>query len=119
MKQFIKSVGFALNGIRILLKNERNFKIHFILFLIALLLGFLLNITVLEWIVILLTSALVLGMEAINSALENLCDHVTPEQHPTIKSVKDMASGAVLIAAMIALIIGCFIFISPIYQLIF
>lgn len=119
MKQFINSVGFALNGIRILLKNERNFKIHFILFLIALLLGFFLNITVLEWIVILLTSALVLGMEAINSALEKLCDHVTPDQHFLIKSVKDMAAGAVLIAAMIALIIGGFIFIPPIYQLLF
>ena len=119
MKRFINSIGFALNGIRILLKSERNFKIHFILFLIALLFGFLLSITVLEWIVILLTSALVLGMEAINSALEKLCDHVTPDQHSLIKSVKDMAAGAVLIAALVALIIGGFIFIPPIYKLLF
>lgn len=117
MKRFIKSVGFALNGIRILLKNERHFKIHLIAFLFVIILGVFLNINRIEWMFIFITSALVMTLEAINSALEKLCDHVTPTQHETIKMVKDIAAGAVLIAAFFALVIGSIIFIPALYKL--
>ena len=115
--RFIKSIGFALNGIQILLKNERHFKIHFLAFLIILILGLFLNINRTEWLFLIITSAIVMALEAINSALEKLCDHVTPTQHESIKKVKDIAAGAVLIAALFALVIGCIIFIPAFYKL--
>jgi diacylglycerol kinase len=117
MKRFINSVGFALNGIRILLKNERHFKIHFLAFIFVLILGVFLNINRIEWLVLFITSALVMTIEAINTALEKLCDHVTPNQHESIKKVKDIAAGAVFIAVLFALVIGCVIFIPAFYKL--
>ncbi len=47
--------------------------------------------------------------EAVNTALEKLCDHVTPDRHPQIKAIKDMASGAVLILAVTAATVGLII----------
>jgi undecaprenol kinase len=117
MKRFIKSVDFAVNGIRILQKNERHFKIHLIAFLFVIILGLFLNINRIEWLVLFIISALVMTLEAINTALEKLCDHVMPNQHETIKKVKDIAAGAVLIAALFALVIGCIIFIPALYKL--
>lgn len=114
-----RSFAHAWNGIRIMVKEESNVRIHLLLGMVATALGFLLNIEPYEWLALLLTIGLVLVTEAVNTALERLADHVTPEAHPQIKTVKDLAAGAVLIAAIIAVCVGLIIFGEKIVDLFF
>lgn len=111
--RLVKSFGFALNGIRYCLR-EPNFKIHIGFSMLAILLGFLLHITSTEWIVVTTCSALVLAFEMVNTAIERLCNIVYPGFNKSIKIVKDVSAGAVLLIAMMAVICGAIIFIPKI-----
>jgi diacylglycerol kinase len=113
---WVKSFGFAFNGLRLLL-NERNFRFHLFAATVACILGFFLDISETEWLVVSLTIGWVLSLEAVNTALEHLADSVTTDFHPSIKKAKDVAAGAVLISAMIALVIGCIIFVPKVLKL--
>ena len=73
-------------------------------------LGLALEISRQEWLAIVLAIALVWVAEALNSALELLCDLVSPERHPTIKQVKDVAAAAVLMAALGSVVVAALVF---------
>jgi len=106
----LKSFRDAFNGIGILIRSERNFQIHLVTFVFAIGAGVYFDIHVNEYIVILLVSALVFALEGMNTAIEKLCDEVTEDRKESIRKIKDIAAGAVLIAAIFALIIGVLIF---------
>ena len=74
-------------------------------------LGFYLDITRLEWTVILLSIGLVISMEMVNTAIENAVDLITMEKKTLAGKIKDIAAGGVLMAALIAFVIGCIIFV--------
>jgi diacylglycerol kinase len=112
--KLMKSFAYALAGIKTTFSSESNFKIHVFAAIIATGLGFVLNITAMEWMIIILCIALVITMEMINTAIEKLCDVVHEGTHPIIKMVKDIAAGAVLVAAASSLIIGGIIFLPKI-----
>ena len=90
MNRFLRSLSFALNGLLYIIRHERNFQIHLGAFISVCLAGFFFGITSSEWIVILLISALVMGLEAINTAIEHICDLYSTETHAGIKKIKDM-----------------------------
>ena len=69
-------------------------------------LGFVVGLSATEWMIQCLTIGLVMGIEGMNTAVEELADFVHPEQHPRIGFVKDVAAGAVFIAALIAVVVG-------------
>lgn len=106
----VDSFKNAFRGLFLLLKSERNFQIHSIAFVSVLIIGIYFDIKRFEWVPILLISALVFGLEGLNTALEKLCDEVTEERNERIRNVKDIAAGSVLVAAVTALIIAVFIF---------
>lgn len=108
--KMLKSFRDAFNGIGILIRSERNFQIHLVAFLIAMGAGYYFHISIGEFVTILMVSALVFALEGVNTALEKLCDEVTEERKESIRKVKDVAAGAVLIAAIFALAIGVMIF---------
>lgn len=103
--------GYAAKGIRHFFAREDHAKIHLAAALLVVLLGFLVHISKLEWIAILLCIAVVLALEALNSALEKLTDIASPEFSEKAGQVKDIAAGAVLIAALAATVVGCLVFI--------
>ena len=108
--RLLKSFTYAFRGIFLLIKSERNFQIHALALLIVTIAGFYFQIQPFEWVSIVLISALVMGLEGLNSALEKLCNEVTEERKTSIRNIKDIAAGAVLIAAIAAVIIACLIF---------
>jgi len=110
IKKRLRSFVYAFNGLRILVREEHNAKIHILAAIVAISIGFYLNISTNEWIAIGFAIGFVLAMEAVNSAIENLCDLVSPKKNDTIKKVKDLSAGAVLISAIIALFVGLIIF---------
>ncbi|NVK28521.1 MAG: diacylglycerol kinase family protein [Flavobacteriia bacterium] len=109
MKNRIQAFGFALSGVRSLLR-EPHFRFHSLAFLLVITSAWYFGVTRTEWTILLLTSALVLALEGLNSGIENLADALHPEIHPLIKKSKDVAAGAVLLAAILAAAIGIIIF---------
>lgn len=106
----IKSFGYAFAGLKTLFVEEHNAWIHLVSALIVITLGFVLKISSTEWIFLIVVMSLVFICELINTSLEALADFVSPEKHPQIKKVKDLAAAAVLISALSALITGIIIF---------
>lgn len=118
MNRLIKSLGFAIQGIKKTCQTEVNFKAHLVMAFIVISSGGLLSISVLEWIVVLILIGLILSAELMNTAVELLADEVSKNYNDRIKNVKDAMAGAVLILSIVAAIIGLMIFIPKILNLI-
>jgi len=106
----LASFIFAARGLRLLVRNEHNARLHLAASTVAVGAGLLLRISASDWRWITLSIALVWLAEAINTAIEDLCDHVTPQFHLVIGRVKDLAAGAVLVASAAAAVIGLLTF---------
>ena len=106
-----RSFGYAFEGIFTCIRNERNMKIHVTVTLLVIIAGFILGLSVTEWCICLGLFGLVMALELVNTAVEAVVDLVTAERHPLAKIAKDTAAGAVLIAAIMAAVIGLLIFV--------
>lgn len=110
----IDSIKLASSGIFRVIKNERNMKIHLLVVFLVLLAGFFFGLSLLEWSIIILIIAVVLGAEIFNAAIEQTCDYID-EQHDLkfgeTKLARDMAAGAVWLLAIASTIIGLLIFL--------
>jgi diacylglycerol kinase len=115
--KFIRSLDYAWQGVRHCFKTQLNFRIQFALLLIAITAGFILEISITEWLIIIVSSALVLILELINTAIEILCNMVSKEIHPSIKIIKDASAAAVLIGATASAATGIIIFFPKIVGL--
>ncbi len=99
----------AISGVIAGFAHDRSLRVHYTIALVAILVFAYLNITVMEWLVVILGIALVISLEYINSSIELLCDHVQAEFHETIKKIKDFGAAAVLIASLMVGVIGILI----------
>lgn len=117
MNRFLRSLGFAGSGLVQLLKYERNFQLHVLAFIGVCAAGIYFDITRLEWLAILLISAFVMGLEAMNTAIEKLCDLYSTETNADIKKIKDISAAAVLICAIVAVCIGVLVFLPYVKKL--
>ena len=106
VSKFLKSLPFAIEGIKILLKSENNAKIHLLAVFVVTITGFLIHFSEAEWLAVIIVMGGVLALEAVNTAIETLVDLASPEFHPLAKKVKDIAAGAVLIFVMAALTVA-------------
>jgi diacylglycerol kinase (ATP) len=110
MKEFLRSFVYAVQGIWSGIRDQRNLKFQLAVAVVVVIAGFYLSITAIEWCIILICIALVIGLELVNTALENLVDLVTLERNPLAGKIKDIAAAAVLITSVISLIIGLIVF---------
>ncbi|MDR2949192.1 MAG: diacylglycerol kinase family protein [Prevotella sp.] len=117
MKKRLKSPLYALNGLKILFTEEHNSRIHVCIVIAVVAAGIFLKISSLEWLVICILIALVFALEIMNSAIENLCDFISPQWHEMIKKVKDLAAAAVFFASFISVVCGAIIFLPRLYLL--
>ena len=113
------SFRHAFRGLGLLIQNEANMRIHLVLTAVVIAAGILLHISFAEWLIIILTIGFVLVAESLNSAVEKLCDLISPEKNSRIKNIKDMLAAGVLISSLAALIIGLLIFLPHILDLFF
>ncbi len=114
-----KGIGlkFALNGLKEVFLQEKNFRIHTFSAFLVLVFSFLFRLNSYEWLFILLAIQLVFVTELINSVIERIIDYIKPEIHPMAKVIKDMAAGAVLVSACFAVIIGLIVFLPKLSKL--
>lgn len=113
----VVSFQYAFAGIRYLLWTQRNAKIHTAIGLVAVGLGFALGIDHYEWLALLLTIALVIAAEGVNTALESVVDLASPEYHPLAKIAKDVGAGTVLITAIASVLVGLLLFLPRLLAL--
>lgn len=116
-KRFYRSLMHALRGVQRLFSSTPNATIHAIATVAVLTCGIIFRVTPIEWCLLLLCIGAVLSLEAMNSALEALADHVTQDYAPLIKDAKDLAAGAVLIMSIIAAIVGLLILVPYLCRL--
>ncbi len=111
------SFKYAWAGVRYAFVTQRNFRIHTIIGILAVSLGFLLEIKATEMAVIIMTCAIVMVLELINTAIESVVDlTVKQTYHELAKIAKDCAAGAVLISAIAAVMVAAFILLPPLLQ---
>ena len=108
------SFRYAFNGLKILVKEEHNARIHLFIAICVLIAGVIFKISTAEWIAVVFCIGLVIALELINSAIENTADLISKEKNETIKKIKDLSAGAVLIAAIASAVIGLIIFLPKI-----
>lgn len=118
IKGRVEAFKHAFNGIYILFTEEPNSKIQGVLTILALLMGYFLRISSIEWIILCIVIGLVFTMEAINSAIEHLADFTcNKEFEESIKKTKDLSAAAVLFSAITALIAGLIIFLPKLLSI--
>jgi len=106
LKARIRSFGYALRGIGILIRTQPHARIHAVATVTVLIAGHFLHLRGSEWIAVLLCIALVWVAEALNTALEFLADEISTEHRVGIGRAKDVAAGGVLIAALISVAVA-------------
>ena len=117
-RSLIKAFAYAFEGIAYTIKTQRNMKIHLCIGACALVASALLRLAPLEWALIIVCIGLVLMTELLNTAIEAIVDLLSPEYHHLAKAAKDIGAGMVLVFSLIALIVGCIVFVSAFLRLI-
>jgi diacylglycerol kinase len=102
----LRSFGFALEGVSYLIRTQRSAQIEIVIGVVVIAVAASLGINAIEWAVLVLAMALVLALEALNTAIELTVTLASPERHPLAKAAKDVAAAMVLIAAIGSVIVG-------------
>ena len=109
----VESFRYAFAGIWHTFKTQRNARIHLSIAIAVIVVGIILDLKPGEWAIIGLTIGFVFIAEMLNTVIEAMIDLVTEEYHPLAKQAKDVAAGAVLVAAITAVVIGLLILGPP------
>lgn len=107
--------GHAFRGWWYVLKTQQNAWVHAVVATLVFLVGLWLNLPPRDWAVLVLTVAMVFAAEFVNTAIEAVVDLASPVHHPLAKVGKDVGAGAVLIAALAAMLIGLLILGPPLW----
>ena len=120
MKNFIQSrllsFVYAFQGWGRVLRNEPNTWIHAFFSIAVILMAAWLRLPERDWAVLLLTIAVVWAAEVFNTAIENVVNLASPEQHPLAKASKDISAAGVLLAAITSVLIGLLILGPPLFE---
>ncbi len=114
-KKLRNSFKYAFEGIGEALKTEQNLKIHFFIMIVVITAGLVFKINAMEWIACIILFGLVISLELINTAIETTVDIAMPEKNEKAKLAKDVAAGAVLMSAIMAIVVGLIIFLPKIF----
>lgn len=107
----LKGCGYAIKGAWMLLKNEPSIQVQAVIAVIVTIAGFYFEISTTEWMFQIFAIGLVMSIEGLNTAAEEIADFVHPDFHDRIGYIKDVAAGAVFFAAIAAVVIACIIYI--------
>lgn len=117
-RSFQKSVMFALNGVRLAFRSQRNFRKHLVIAFLTFSIAFFLRVSIVEFCIILFANALVLICEMFNSVIEFVIDAYYKNKWAKLaKLSKDIGAGAVLISASMSALVSLLIYGSKIYEL--
>ena len=110
LKRFFYSAKYALDGLVYAYRHEKSLWIHAILTILSVILGFALDISINQWIVMLIALGVILAFELVNTAMEAAVDMVTLEYNELARIAKDCCSAATFVTSIMGAIIGIVIF---------
>ncbi|MCT4621205.1 MAG: diacylglycerol kinase [Marinisporobacter sp.] len=110
VRKLIDSFNYAIDGIIYTLKTQRNMRIHFTMAVMVLFSSLFFDLSKLEMLILFFTIALVIVAEMINTSIESTIDLITKEYHELAKIAKNVAAGAVFIAALNSIVVAYIIF---------
>ena len=116
-KRFLNSIKYSVDGLVNAYQNEQSLWLNAMCTIIIVILGFALQISFIQWAIIVIALVIVLAVELLNTAIEATVDLVTKEIHPLAKVAKDCGSAAAFVSSIMVFIICCFIFIPKIIAL--
>jgi diacylglycerol kinase len=116
--KFIKGFHYASRGLWYAIRTQRNMRVHLLIAVLAIIAGILLHISAVEFAMIFVAILIVFTAEMFNTVFELCVDLASPAYHPLAKIAKDVAAGAVLLSAMLAVVIGLFVFVPHLWTLI-
>lgn len=108
----------AARGLYVMVRTQRNARIHLAVALLVVVLGFLLKISIKEWCMIVLAIGMVLAAEGVNTAIEKAVDLASPGYNENARNAKDVAAGAVLLTVIASVVTGLLIFLPRLLVLI-
>ena len=111
LKGRLRSVGFAVQGLRVLLATQPNARIHALATVCVVAAGWYWQVSRADWLALVLAIAMVWVAEAINTGIEWAVDLASPEHHPLAGKAKDVAAAAVLLASLAAVVVGLLVFV--------
>jgi diacylglycerol kinase len=114
LQKRLKSFQYAASGLRLIFKTDHNVWLHLAATVLVVTLAIFLKVSSTDAALLALALGIVWIAELFNTCLEKVMDFISKETHPTIKWIKDVSAGAVLIASITAVIIGCFVFVPKI-----
>jgi len=117
--RFFSSFDNAVRGVIFLLKTEQNARVHAVITILVGIAAYLLEVSRVDAAILFMAVILVFAIEIINTAIEKVFDVCHPENHILIRAAKDAMAGAVLIAAIIASVVGFLIFMPYIKNIVF
>jgi len=109
-KRLIRSIGYALIGIKDVIKRENTIRVHLVIAVLVLIAGIIAHLNRYEAIAITFSIGFVLVLEMTNTAIEKLVDHLHPHHHSEVAFVKDVLAGSVMIASITTAIVGIIVF---------
>lgn len=116
MKRFLMSFVFAFRGILLSFKGHRNIWVQLIIGVAAVALSIWLTVPLHDLLIVIILFFLVIILEMMNTGIEALVDHVSPEYHEEAGKVKDIYAGAVLMGAILSAVIGVIILGPPLIE---
>ncbi len=111
LRDRLRSVGFALQGIRVLWTTQPNARIHAMATICVVVAGWYCQVSRTDWLALVLAMAMVWVAEALNTGIELAVDLASPAQHPLAGKAKDVAAAGVLLASVGAVVIGLLVFV--------
>lgn len=115
--RFLKSFGYAWEGLRYVFKHDQNIRIHFLVGILVIIFSLALDVNPFEMGILGIMIILVIVTEMINSTMEKIVDLITKEHHEEARIAKDVSSGMVLLTAIGSVIVGILIFLPHILKL--
>ena len=116
MRKTVTSFVYAFNGLKIMILEEPNSRIHLFAAICTIIAGILLKVSLNEWIALVFAIGFVITLEIVNSAIENIADFISPGKDEMIKKIKDLSASGVLVSTITALMIGLIIFLPKIVR---
>ena len=119
LAKFIAGFGYAFSGLWYVFRTQINMRVHALIAILVIITGIFLRISAVEFAILFVTIICVFVAEMFNTVLELCIDLASPDYHPLAKIAKDVAAGAVLLSAILAVVIGLFVLGPHVWILIF
>lgn len=117
VKRTFNSIKYSIEGLVHAYKNEQSLWLHGFGSIFAIIMGFVLQISLNQWAIVITSLAVILAVELLNTAIEAVVDMVTDKFHPLAKVAKDCGSAAAFVSTFVTVIILAFIFVPKIIEL--